>query len=152
MTTEREQIARPPLPGDVVIHAASGLFVVERLLVTLAIQLALAAVLIASGHGLWALASLGVPLAVTRVPCRCRVDGDVLEVSWAFLRRRLRFDALESLRVVADPRRWVLGTRRPALALEFRDERPGILLFAAEPELQALRDAFEAARAIPQQG
>jgi hypothetical protein len=62
-------------------------------------------------------------------PYRCQllVEARGLRVSWWFLKEWLSWDEIQSAEVIAEPRAFVLGRRKPILRLERRAGGPAII-------------------------
>lgn len=113
-------------------------FFTARLIASLLALLPLSAA-VAAGAGIAWFAWLIVPLAISTVPERCTVTAHGVELRWATLSEWIEAESIEGLALVADPRRWVVGARRPVLEVRRLGARP-LLLSAASDVLSELRD------------
>jgi hypothetical protein len=117
-----------------------------RLFSTLGPQVSSAAALIYARQGLLSLATLLIPLVMSRIRCRSSVVERGLSVRWLWYEKVIPFDSLEAVTLGPDPRRWVLGRREPVLAVT-RRKSSRLLLFGELRELEALGAALGTAHA-----
>lgn len=111
---------RRGLPGHINM-GFSLRFATQRLLFIYIISLGPLAICLASGQGLLGLLLLAVALWPHRFTFSAEARG--LRVSWLFLREWLLWSDIDHAELLPDPRKFVIGARKPVLRLSRRDGR-----------------------------
>lgn len=120
-----------------------GALALKRLLVTA--LLAPSLFLLATWLGFPAMGLLLGCVAVWPLPLACMLGQEAVRVSWLFVSERLRYAEIARAEVVADPRRWVIGPRRPVLRIHLRSGAQK-LIHASPGTVIALGRGIEARR------
>jgi hypothetical protein len=114
----------PPLRGWIDLGFSPS-FAVKKLLLMLAASMIPLALCLAARQGLLGMFAMSVGFWPYRF--RFRVDARGLRISWWFLDEWVKREDIQSATVVPDPRRFVIGTRRPVLLLQRRARRPATI-------------------------
>jgi hypothetical protein len=103
----------------------SASFMLKRLAVASVAWVVPFALSVAARQGILGLFAMVVAFWPYR--CQFLAEARGLRVSWWFLKEWLSWDQIQSAEVIADPRAFVLGRRKPILRLERRAGGPAII-------------------------